>query len=237
MSGALQGPPSGSMLINSGQVAVAPVSYGYYPVEGSRSVTAMYNWTSQTGYQENLSRLVDLGVETTIQSVYVDNSQNNQSCTLYMQGTDQQIVVPAAAQGVFPLICPAMPILQISVPNLISGAVTRLYYLNMPMGPTVWSSSNNGTFAPTSSLNLTASAVVKAIPGRVAKVVVNTVTAVAAITVNDVASVGGAAAGNTVLTIPIATAVGTMFALDWPFNVGIVVNFNGGSGALAISYT
>lgn len=94
--------------------------------------------------------------------------------------------------------------------------------------------SRGGTL---SKLDVTASAVVKASPGRVARIVVTTVTATAAITVNDTTTTGGAAAANTILSIPTAAAVGTVYDLDWPCANGIVINFGSATGGLAISYT
>lgn len=86
------------------------------------------------------------------------------------------------------------------------------------------------------NLNLTASSLVKGSGGRVVRVIVNTTTAVAAITINDAATVAGASASNVVHTIPVGATAGTIYLLDWPCFNGIVVNFSTGTGALAISF-
>lgn len=74
--------------------------------------------------------------------------------------------------------------------------------------------SGNGV---SSALNLSASTVVKAGPGRLVRV--NVITAGAAGTINDCLTTGAAAAGNEIAVIP--ATVGT-YVFDWPCLVGIV---------------
>lgn len=92
-----------------------------------------------------------------------------------------------------------------------------------------------------SALNQTAAAVIKAAPGRLAKVLIvaGGTASNGNFTFNDVASVGAAAAANAIITIPSGTAAGTMFTLDWPCAVGIVMSTvpSAGSPIAAISYT
>src|SRR5579859_4536005 len=77
-----------------------------------------------------------------------------------------------------------------------------------------------------SALNLTAAAVIKATPGRIAKVieVAGGTASNGAFTLNDVATVGGAAAGNEIMTIPSGAAAGTVYDIDWPCAAGIVLS-------------
>lgn len=66
---------------------------------------------------------------------------------------------------------------------------------------------------------------IKATPGRVAKLIVNTATGSAgSLAVNDCASVGAVATGNIVYSVPFGTAIlGTIIVLDVPCLIGIVV--------------
>lgn len=82
-----------------------------------------------------------------------------------------------------------------------------------------------------SSLNITAAAVVKATPGRIAKLVVTT--AGAAGTVNDCITTGAAAAGNLIATIPATIGI---YDLDWPCLVGITIT-PGAAQVVSVSYT
>lgn len=83
-----------------------------------------------------------------------------------------------------------------------------------------------------SHLNITATTVVKATPGRLAKVVV-LVAGSAAGSVNDVATTGGVATANEVFSIPNTAGV---YDLDFPMGVGIVVAPGTGQ-TIAVSYS
>jgi hypothetical protein len=137
MSGIVQPAQTGSMLISAGQAAVSPIGYGYYPEEGSRCVSAQYNWTTVSGFADDLSQLLARGVESTIQTVYIENGSNAQSVTLTVAGTDQVITCPALSQGFFPAFFTGQPSFQITTSAPIA-AVTRCYFLNMPIAPAVW---------------------------------------------------------------------------------------------------
>lgn len=137
MSGTLQAAPTATQTVASGGAGIMPIGFGYYPQEGSRCVTAQYNWLTQAGYAEDFSQLVDRGMATAIQAVYVDNSTNTQSVTFTIGGTGQVITCPASSQGIFPLFMTGQPTLQITTQAPIN-AVTRCYFLNVPCGGSVW---------------------------------------------------------------------------------------------------
>jgi hypothetical protein len=143
MSGTIQPAQTGSLTVASGAFGVFPVSYGYYPAEGSRCVTAQYNWTSQAAYAEDLSGLAAMGVETTIQSAFVDNSTVAQPVTMTIGGTGQVVVIPPFAQAIVPLFFVGTPSFAISV-AATAAAVTRVYLLNVPIGGSSWGTTING---------------------------------------------------------------------------------------------
>ena len=148
MSGTIQGAPTASMTVASGAAGVFPVSFGYYPREGSRAVSAQYSWAAQTGYVEDLSQLAAKGVETTIQGVFIDNSTVPYPVTLTVLGTEQICVIPPNAQGMFPLFFSGTPALQITTTAVNSG-VTRLYLLNVPLGgAATWSATGAQQLGP-----------------------------------------------------------------------------------------
>ncbi len=74
---------------------------------------------------------------------------------------------------------------------------------------------------------------VKGGPGRLAKVVVTTVTATAVTTIYDSAS---AASGTPLFVVPIGAAVGQVYAVDLPAVNGITVA-GAGTGAITIGYS
>lgn len=110
----------------------------------------------------------------------------------------------------------------------------------MPQGPIPVSTGAGGT---QDLLAIGAAAVVKAGPGRIAKVViVSPGTTSGAFTINDSATIGGANAANTVWTLPYnatSNVAGAVFNLDWPVNNGIVVSAvpGGGSPVINVSFT
>ena len=91
-----------------------------------------------------------------------------------------------------------------------------------------------------SSLNLTAAAVIKATPGRLAKLVVlaGGTASNGNFVLNDCATTGAAAAANQVAIIPSGTTAGTVVNLDFPCLVGIVLSAvpSAGSPIAAVSY-
>ena len=92
-----------------------------------------------------------------------------------------------------------------------------------------------------SSLNLTAAVAIKGTPGRICKVIVvaGGTASNGAFTLNDCATTGAAAAANEIITIPSGAAAGTIYDIDWPCAVGIVLSAvpSAGSPILSISYT
>src|SRR5271165_3728542 len=141
MSGSLVGLQSGTLNVASGAAGVFPIGFGYYPVEGSRAITLQYSWTTNTGFNEDLSQLVAKGIETTIQGAWIDNSSNGVAVTLFIPALNQLINVPAYSQGIFPVFFTGTPGFQISVGAIFSGGVTRVTLINTPpQASGIWSS-------------------------------------------------------------------------------------------------
>ena len=87
-----------------------------------------------------------------------------------------------------------------------------------------------------SMLDLTTATVVKATPGRVAKVTVLAVATAGTFGVYDTTTTGAAATSNAIVQYTASwPAVGTIITLNWPCANGIVVN-PGTSGAVSVSY-
>lgn len=93
------------------------------------------------------------------------------------------------------------------------------------------------------TLNMTAAAVIKATPGRLARIVVIAPgTTSGAWTLNDCATTGAAAAANVIYTMAYnatANVAGAVITLDWPCTTGIVLSAVPGAGSpiLAVSWT
>jgi hypothetical protein len=91
-----------------------------------------------------------------------------------------------------------------------------------------------------SAVGLTAAAVIKAAPGRIARIVIvdGGKANEGEFTFNDAAATGNASAANTIISIPAGVTGGTVFDLDWPCANGIALSAvpSAGSPALSVTY-
>ena len=242
MSGSLSQPNTASMTVASGNAGVFPIGYGYYPPEGSRAVSAQYNFadngitTGQTFY-EDLSQLVARGVETSIQSAYIDNTANNYDVTITLGGSGQTLLIPADSSGIFPLFFTGTPNLYISCPGSINKnggtqSLTRVTYLNVPGSTGMLGQAFDNVQSAQASIYLAnAGGTIKNGPGRVFTVTVTVAIAVGTVTVSDNA--------NVLLVIPTGTLAGAVYTLGGvPCLSNIKAAFLGGAtGTIAIFYS
>lgn len=229
---------TGTLNINNKGAGAFPVGFGYYPEEGSRAITLQYNWQEQDVYVEDLNQLVSMGVETSIQSAFIDNSQNLYMVLLQIQGSGQVIVVPPNSQGIIPMLFTGTPMMQISSPTPSNG-VTRISMLNVPCNaadfwPAAVIPPVNVAFQ--SANGITASRLVSAVPSRLMKVSVITAIAAGTVEFDDAAVL---ATANAVFVLNATNGLqGAVFDLEWPMAVGLAVNFNGGAtGTVSVSYS
>jgi hypothetical protein len=232
------------MAVASGAAAAFPVGFGYYPPEGSRVVSAQYNFATQLAFAEDLSQLVARGVETSIQSAYIDNSANSFNVTLTIGGTLQVLNIPPFACGIFPVFFTGTPAFSIvsagNVNNAVLGtaALTRVLLLNVPASPDLWNAATVIDGGQQTIIGQQASFQAKVGAGRLAKIIVNTAIAVGSVAFCDFASTGTTNQGNTVHTLASGTTAGTVVTLDWPVKNGIAINFNGGAtGVVSVSFS
>jgi hypothetical protein len=249
MSGSLQPLQSASQTVTGTAVAAMPTGCGYYPAEGSRVVNAIYNWATQAGYGEDLSQLVTLGLESSIQSVYIDNSQNTNAVQLIVPTSGQTINCTPYSQGIFPIFFSGTPFLQIVSQKTTSLQCTRVSYLNFPVSTAgLWLAGSPGTIqgdAPmanggfTRTTNISSSTNVKAGAGRLAKITVVVAIAGGTVTMADTgAGPGSATASNTFYQLPTPGNVGDIYSLDFPLINGLSVVFTGvTAGTIFLSYT
>jgi hypothetical protein len=248
MSASLQPLQLASQTVSGTAVAAMPTGCGYYPAEGSRVVNAIYNWASQAGYGEDLSQLVTLGLESSIQAVYIDNTENLNTVQLIVATSGQIISCPAYSQGIFPIFFSGTPFLQIVSLKSNATQCTRVSYLNFPVQTSgVWQGASPGTLVAASpvtdggrlsAINRTASANIKPAPGRLAKITVITPIVGGSVSIADTQTIGGANASTIFYQLPSPGNVGDIYTLDWPCVGGITVIFNGTTaGEICLSYT
>lgn len=146
MSGNIQGPQTATQLISAGQAIIASTTTGYYPAEGSRVVGSQYNWTANLAFAEDLSQLVAKGVETSIQSVFMDNSTTATPVSIYVLGSGQVLVCPAFSQATYPILFTGAPGFIIST-TAQAASLTRCHFLNIPLSANVWG-VNSPSYSP-----------------------------------------------------------------------------------------
>lgn len=115
--------------------------------EGSKSLGILFNWGALPGPPQsgnpqvpiNLLQQYQTGQFTTIQAVWIDNTQNVRSVSLKAMETGQVITCPARCFGMFPVFTSVAPVFQLTL-NLsitpfnppLTGLATQLLFLNAP---------------------------------------------------------------------------------------------------------
>jgi hypothetical protein len=121
-------------------------------------------------------------------------------------------------------------IYQTAVPTLTNGQQAALQF-------TQQGALKTASGGQSSLIGATASAVVKAAPGRIGKITITGSTSpTATIVVTDTTTVVTPTAANTIFVIGANVPLGTIYNLDFPCQNGIVINFVAGTGTLVISF-
>jgi len=237
---------SGPVTISNGQAKSLPITIGLYPDEGTRSLTCNYDWTGTgTQYAEDGSSLVALGMETTPQAAWIDNSACPYPVQMVVNGTLQSVVIPPYSQGIVPLTFTGIPGYSVNLGGSAGSSAghTAVTLLNVPaLGCDVWQAGTSpGALFPIdggtqSSYDQTTSAQLKVGAGRVASIEVSVVTAVGTITLNDQAATGTLT--RTLTLLPSGTAAGFFQILNASFSSGLSLNFNAGAtGTVNVKWT
>lgn len=112
-------------------------SMGCPPKEGPVSLRVDFDFpTLGTSIDADLSPVHNRGDMTSVQSIYVDNSQNTSILTITANGTNQRIVVPPQSQGYIPILVIDPPTFNFST---VGAFVVPVQFLNYYMPPFIWS--------------------------------------------------------------------------------------------------
>ena len=134
----------------SGQIGTpspSPVQTGNTAPEGPKSLPLTLPFTSslQT-ITLNLYQLLAAGSMTSVQSAFVDNSDNTESLTITCQGTGQRSVIPPLTQSWIMLLVPNQAVLSF----YSTGSVTvNVQLCNFAMTPNSVSSGSSFPLDPT----------------------------------------------------------------------------------------
>lgn len=158
------------LMTGPGSSAVLPINYNTLPrdAEGSKfyQVTQVWDFDQQTpdpdGWTRvtiNLLQAFQSGQFTTIQSVWIDNTQTPVPVTLTCAATQHVINVPAFSEGMYPLASATAPVFVLAMGptyNVIPHdgtfnlrnyeSTTRVSFFNTPARPFVSIPPNGGAF-------------------------------------------------------------------------------------------
>ena len=123
---------------SNAQMAAFSAFNGYAPKEGPKCLTYPFDLTTGSGTIEDDLLLENTnGVIQFVQSVYVDNSTNINPLTIIFKITRQKLVIPAGAQGIWPVF--SIDQTQFSISTVVDPSATgALIFLNVPMPLTQW---------------------------------------------------------------------------------------------------
>lgn len=109
---------------------------GVLPCEGPKALPYTMDFSLADEYDFDFTQQYQQNVFTSVQCAYVDNSLNGQNTTIIVNGTGQQISVPANSQGYFTLL--AVPAPKFAVASAGAGVLVQIIFLNFYIPPTVW---------------------------------------------------------------------------------------------------
>lgn len=117
----------------SNQIKTAfPVFNGYAPMQGPKALPVTLDFTATQIITFDLLLEETQGVIQYVQSIWVDNADNASPLTLTFAQTNQRIVVPANAQGAWPVIAPDQT--QVKAQS-VGGVICSVILLNVPLAP------------------------------------------------------------------------------------------------------
>jgi hypothetical protein len=111
------------------------LSTAQLPLEGPKTVPLVLDFTQQASYTVDLQNLQGRNFLSSVQAVYVDNSNNAAGLTLTFDGTQQAVICKGRTQGYYTVLATN----PVRFTAASAGAViVRLYLLNVPVAGAVW---------------------------------------------------------------------------------------------------
>lgn len=115
---------------------------GLAPAEGPKALGMTFDFSVNASYHDNFLQENTGGNFQFCQGIYVDNSDNPNPLTVKFSMTQQRIVVPALAQGMWPVMAPDQTDFVISTTpgNDKNGNPLKInvQFLNVPTAYTQW---------------------------------------------------------------------------------------------------
>lgn len=113
-----------------------PVVNGALPCEGTQCFPFNLDFTGgKTAYLVDLTQQYQQKQFTTLQTVFIDNSESAVDFDFICTVTGQTITAPPFSQGYYPILQPVPPKFNV---NSASGVVIQIILLNFYIPPEVW---------------------------------------------------------------------------------------------------
>jgi hypothetical protein len=119
-------------------LAIQPVDTGKTPPRGAKAVPVNFDFSTGAIFDVDLTQLKNLGQIEIIQSIFIDNSQNNQAITVTVANTTQSIAVGPTSQGVYPILVTDKA--KFTVSSAGNGKA-QIQLINAALPPAQWASS------------------------------------------------------------------------------------------------
>jgi len=110
-------------------------SNGALPCEGTKAYPFLLDFTQSNAYKIDLTQQWQQKQFVTLQTAWIDNSDNDSPLELICSTTSQRIVANPRTQGFYVLLQPTPPVLQVQSDGAL---VVEIILLNFYIPPTVW---------------------------------------------------------------------------------------------------
>jgi hypothetical protein len=113
------------------------------PAEGPKIVPLTLDFTSALSFEIDLTLAINQKKIEIVQGIYIDNSRAVSTFTIRAQASNQEISIPAGAQGYYPLLAGQLPRFTATS----NGGVVPVYiaFLNVPVPALQWNSGIGGS--------------------------------------------------------------------------------------------
>lgn len=114
---------------------------GLYPEKGPRGMPQTYDFTSVTSIDVDFTQTEMLDRLEYVQTIYVDNSLNASSFSIYFNSLNQTLTWPPNSQGYLPVLCSNPPKFTVSS---VGGVIVAVEFLSIALPAIIWSALSAG---------------------------------------------------------------------------------------------
>lgn len=123
------------MVAQANPIGIFQSNNGAVPCEGTKVFPFNLDFTAVNAYLIDLTQQYQQKQFTTLQTVYIDNSNNNSILQVVCSVTGQVITAPALSQGYYAILQPSPPRLQVQTNG---GVIVTIQLMNFYIPPVVW---------------------------------------------------------------------------------------------------